>query len=64
MLKLKKLTVKKGAKKILNKIDFSCNEGEKNLIYGPSGSGKSTFLRTLLFFEPIYSGSIQFEGKK
>jgi putative ABC transport system ATP-binding protein len=64
MLELKKLTVKKDAKTILNKIDFSCNEGEKVLIYGPSGSGKSTFLHSLLFFEPIYSGSIQFNGKK
>jgi len=64
MLELQKLTVKKDAKTILNKVDFSCNEGEKILIYGPSGSGKSTFLRALLFFEPINSGSIQFDGQK
>jgi putative ABC transport system ATP-binding protein len=64
MLELNKLTVKKDAKMILNEVDFCCKEGEKILIYGPSGSGKSTFLRALLLFEPINSGSIQFNGRE
>lgn len=64
MLNLQNITVKKDDKFILKNINFSCTEGDKILIYGPSGSGKSTFLKTLLFFEPIYSGKIELENKE
>ena len=41
------LSISWGEIKVLNKLNFKLNEGEKLAIVGPSGSGKSTILKIL-----------------
>ncbi|OAB41656.1 ABC transporter ATP-binding protein [Paenibacillus glacialis] len=48
---------------VLNKLDFTVNEGEFVAILGPSGSGKSTFLSTAGALLSPSSGEILIDGE-
>jgi NitT/TauT family transport system ATP-binding protein len=48
---------------ILEKVNFSMEEGEFCTLVGPSGCGKTTFLRMLLGIEEPSKGKLIFEGK-
>jgi len=50
------------AKNILSIPDFNISVGERIVITGSSGKGKTTFLKSLLGFHAIHSGSIYFSG--
>lgn len=62
MLKLEKVSVSAGEKRILDGISHSFGKGVF-AIMGPNGSGKSTLAKSIMGLQE-YSGSISFEGKK
>ena len=66
MLKLQKLTVSIGKKKILNSLDYTFETGKIYAIMGPNGSGKST-LANAVMGNPVYDvkkgSKILFEGE-
>ena len=64
MLEVKNLKKNYGKTKVLKKIDFKIEKGDRLAIIGPSGCGKSTLLRCINQIEKPSSGEIIFEGKK
>ncbi|MBR3229204.1 MAG: amino acid ABC transporter ATP-binding protein [Bacilli bacterium] len=63
MLEVKNLKKNFGKTKVLKKIDFKIEKGDRLAIIGPSGCGKSTILRCINQLEVPSSGEIIFEGK-
>ncbi len=63
ILKIENLEKNYGQGSVLDKINFSVNEGEVTVIVGPSGCGKSTLLRCLNALEPIQGGNILLENQ-
>lgn len=63
MLEVKNLKKSYGKTKVLKKIDFKIEKGDRLAIIGPSGCGKSTLLRCINQIEKPSSGEIIFEGK-
>lgn len=63
MLEVKNLKKNFGKTKVLKKIDFKIEKGDRLAIIGPSGCGKSTILRCINQLEMPSSGEIIFEGK-
>lgn len=63
MLEVKNLKKYFGKIKVLKKIDFKIEKGDRLAIIGPSGCGKSTILRCINQLEMPTSGEIIFEGK-
>ena len=62
MLEVKNLKKYFGKTKVLKKIDFKIEKGDRLAIIGPSGCGKSTLLRCINQIEVPSSGEIIFEG--
>ena len=60
MLEVKNLNKSFGNKKVLKKISFNVETGDRLAIIGPSGCGKSTCLRCLNLLEKPTSGDIYF----
>ncbi|WP_020409012.1 ABC transporter ATP-binding protein [Hahella ganghwensis] len=48
---------------VIEDISFHLNHGEIASLLGPSGCGKTTLLRVLAGFQPVFSGSIELNGK-
>lgn len=63
MLEVKNLNKSFDNKKVLKKINFNVNTGDRLAIIGPSGCGKSTCLRCLNLLEEPTSGEINFKGQ-
>src|SRR5665647_509529 len=65
LLKVEGLSVRVGARRVLNLVDFAIHKGDHVRITGPNGSGKSTLLNAIAGVEParIESGSILFAGE-
>lgn len=65
MLKINKLNVVVGDKRILNDFSIDINDGEIHAIMGPNGTGKSTLSKVILGNKnyTVTSGDIKFEGK-
>src|SRR5947207_10082658 len=47
---------------VLDRLDFTLNDGEIVAILGRSGSGKSTFLRLLAGLQPPSEGRVEYRG--
>lgn len=62
ILQLKDIVVSRAGKQILNGVSLSVDHGDKIIITGESGSGKSTLIKSLLFFEPMDSGEVLWQG--
>ena len=58
------LSFERGGREIASNISIVLNKGEAIFVKGKNGSGKTTFLRCLVGFVPISSGSILWWGKK
>jgi ABC-type polar amino acid transport system ATPase subunit len=58
VLRLRAVTVRRGARTILEDVGFSVARGELVALMGPSGSGKTTILRTIAGLDPFDAGSI------
>lgn len=56
------LTVRRGARTIVDAIDLQLDRGEVLALMGLSGSGKTTILRAVAGLEP-FEGSIRMEGR-
>ena len=61
-LSVLKLTIRFGARTILDAIDLDVREGEFLCVVGPSGSGKTTLLRVLAGLVLPAEGKVLFEG--
>jgi NitT/TauT family transport system ATP-binding protein len=61
-LSIRNLTIRFGARTILDAINLSVDEGEFLCIVGSSGSGKTTLLRVLAGLVPVAEGNVLFEG--
>ncbi|MCR5108845.1 MAG: metal ABC transporter ATP-binding protein [Lachnospiraceae bacterium] len=45
---------------VVDKLDFSVNEGDYLCIVGENGSGKSTLMKAILHLMPVMEGSIEY----
>ena len=63
MLEVKNLKKNYGKTKVLKKINFKIEKGDRLAIIGPSGCGKSTLLRCINQIENPTSGMVIFEGE-
>ncbi len=58
LLGVKNLTVLRGTRKILNKINFNLNQGDILILEGENGCGKSTLIEAIAKIIPTQSGKI------
>ncbi len=63
MLQITDLTVRRGAKRVLNRFSLEVRSGEQVLVTAPSGTGKSTLLQCVLGFLTPQSGTITLKGE-
>lgn len=62
-LKIEKLAVGYGRKKIVDCIDFEVGKGQIVCLLGPNGSGKTTILKTIAGLLSPVTGSVFIEGR-
>ena len=60
VIEVRHLSKSFGTHVVLRDVDFTVNAGDVTCIIGASGSGKSTFLRLLMRFWDVSSGTIRF----
>ena len=63
MLSAENITVKRGARAILNQVYFDLHCGEVTAVVGPNGSGKSTILKALTGELPLARGQVTINGR-
>lgn len=65
LLKIEKLAVKVGMRRVLDDLNLEVFEGDHVLITGPNGCGKSTLFNAILDIPPSkrIRGKIEFKGK-
>lgn len=64
LLKVSNLTVHYGTAVAVSDISLSMDEGSVVSVIGANGAGKSTILKAISGLIPVYSGEIEFTGKK
>ncbi|MGQ3676391.1 ABC transporter ATP-binding protein [Xanthobacter sp. TB0139] len=57
------ITVRRGARTVLDKVSLEARPGEMLGLLGPNGAGKTTLLRMLSALEEPVHGSIQYGGR-
>ena len=62
MLKGNHITVRYGARNVVDDVFFTLQEGQWLMLVGPNGAGKSTLIETISQGVP-YTGSIELEGQ-
>jgi ABC-type polar amino acid transport system ATPase subunit len=58
VLQIRGVSLRRGARQILDRVGFSVPRGGLLALMGPSGSGKTTILRVIAALEPFDEGSI------
>jgi iron complex transport system ATP-binding protein len=61
MLRVEKLSVFYGKRRVLNSISLEVNSGEVLALIGPNGAGKSTLVRAVSGVVPVESGKISID---
>ena len=64
LLKLSNVTVRYGTAEAIRDISIMLDEGAVVSVIGANGAGKSTILKAITGLVPLYSGEIEFSGKK
>lgn len=64
LLKLSNITVHYGTAEAIKDITIMLEEGTVVSVIGANGAGKSTILKAISGLVPLYSGEIEFLGKK
>jgi branched-chain amino acid transport system ATP-binding protein len=64
LLKLSNVTVHYGTAEAIKDITIALDEGTVVSVIGANGAGKSTILKAISGLVPLYSGEIEFLGKK
>jgi len=64
LLKLSNVTVHYGTAEAIKDITMAVDEGTVVSVIGANGAGKSTILKAISGLVPLYSGEIEFLGKK
>jgi iron complex transport system ATP-binding protein len=62
MLKVEKLSVSYGQRRVLYDVSLEVNSGEVLALIGPNGSGKSTLVRAVSGVIPLLGGTIRTNG--
>ena len=63
LLEARHLAVDIGGRRVVERLDFSLNSGERLAILGRNGAGKSTLLSTLAGLRPPATGAVLLGGK-
>lgn len=63
LLSVENIECRFGQKVIVDALSFDIAAGEICCLLGPSGCGKTTLLQAIAGFNPIYSGTIELEGR-
>ena len=63
IIKLSNVSKSYGDTKVLDKVSFDINEGDKVGIIGPNGSGKSTLVKIIMGIEDPDSGKVEVSSK-
>ncbi len=63
MLEVRGLGSRYGRIPALAQVDLSVAEGELVALVGGNGAGKTTLLRAISGVQPVYAGSIRFDGR-
>lgn len=58
MLRIESLSVSYGARRILNNVSLTVENGEVLALIGPNGAGKSTLVRAVSGVVPVHPGSV------
>ena len=64
LLKLSNVTVHYGAAEAIRNINIGIEDGAAVSVIGANGAGKSTILKAISGVIPLYSGEIEFMGKR
>ena len=64
LLELRNVTVHYGTAEAIRNISFGINEGAAVSVIGANGAGKSTIIKAISGLVPLYSGEIEFNGRK
>ncbi|GGA75720.1 ABC transporter ATP-binding protein [Ornithinibacillus halotolerans] len=64
LLKLSQVEAHIGQFHILHDISFEVPKGEVTVLLGRNGAGKTTTLRTIMGLNPVYRGSITYNGEQ
>lgn len=62
ILRVRDLRLHRGARRILDGVQFDVSRGDLVAIMGPSGSGKTTILRAIAGLEPFDAGQVELDG--
>ena len=64
LLELRNVTVHYGTAEAIRNVSFGIAEGAAVSVIGANGAGKSTIIKAISGLVPLYSGEIQFDGKR
>lgn len=64
LLELRNVTVHYGTAEAIRNVSFGIAEGAAVSIIGANGAGKSTIIKAIAGLVPLYSGEIEFDGKR
>jgi urea ABC transporter ATP-binding protein UrtE len=63
MLELENVVSGYGKSRVLNEVGFAIGAGERVVLLGRNGMGKTTLARTVVGLLPLWSGSIELNGR-